>query len=956
MGVYNRGSLGYKYVEGRSKNRVYSLTKHKNTRNLSSKKLFTRVCYYRRNNFFVRKVCYRTCSYKRDRSGLLQHNLCSTKTKRRTSSDFKFKTVKSSSGSSSFQNGNFKDYYESIKKGGSCSDFRSDRCISSRTNSSKIQKVSPVPISRTKFSIPGNAIRPTVFSKSVHKDNGSLSSIFEKTGHPHLHVSGRLVDSKFRQGKIKMSTGLHPTSNSQTRSNDKPEEVKFSSDSESGILRSSFQFKGGNSYSVRGTFRENCGNNSNSKNQSDYSSGRDIETVRSNGIMHLSYSDGSSSHAPYTAVPVSLVETSCSTTTSMYSNKEQFASTPNLVDKSHECFQRDAFATECSRGDTHDRCFVNGIRGSFGQWLADGRKVAETVSKPTHQLVGNESGFSSSSGGKGFCVGKNCINQVRQFNCNKLSEQRRRNSFSRDVLSDMGSFSVVYSEQCNNSSCSHTGQQKFSCGCSFQGKVQCAHDGMDPKYYGGEFNISTDVNSNHRLVCNSSQQQVAGLLLPSARCECFAGGCSNNGLDGSLRLCISSANSNTSSLAKSTGRELCDPVDSSNVAKTVLVPSSLGNVDRNTNKVTNSSKSAITTSKSNVSSRSRNVKSCSMEVIKLKHCSAGFSERTANIMANARKSSTQTVYDARIRIYDSWCKEQHIDPFQASLPQIADFFMYLFSVRNCKPKTITGYKSVISLIHNDGSKISSSSELTALIKGLYNMKPSVKPLTPNWNLPLVLAVLTKHPFEPIDSIDLKFLTYKTVFLLALASASRVSELHSLSLDEGHYRKEHKGIRLLPNMQFLAKTQTLNKAWEPIYIPSFDSFATDSMDLKLCPCRALKMYVNKTKDIRKSNRLFVTYQENNHKEASKDSIARWIVSTVRFAYENADKDTLKTVRAHDTRRLSTSWALFNGVSSSEILKAAHWSSETTFTSFYLKDVPDHQAIFARSAILGTARRQ
>ncbi|VDI34728.1 Hypothetical predicted protein [Mytilus galloprovincialis] len=77
--------------------------------------------------------------------------------------------------------------------------------------------------------------------------------------------------------------------------------------------------------------------------------------------------------------------------------------------------------------------------------------------------------------------------------------------------------------------------------------------------------------------------------------------------------------------------------------------------------------------------------------------------------------------------------------------------------------------------------------------------------------------------------------------------------------------------------------------------------------------------------------------------------------MRYAYENADKDTLKTVRAHDTRRLSTSWALFCGVSAEEILKAAHWTSETTFTSFYLKDVPDHQSIFAKSAILDSFKR-
>lgn len=104
--------------------------------------------------------------------------------------------------------------------------------------------------------------------------------------------------------------------------------------------------------------------------------------------------------------------------------------------------------------------------------------------------------------------------------------------------------------------------------------------------------------------------------------------------------------------------------------------------------------------------------------------------------------------------------------------------------------------------------------------------------TPNWNLPLVFVALTKHPFEPLESADLKFLTLKTVFLVAVASASRVLEIHSLSLDDGHFRMEGKGIKMLPNMEFLAKTQTMNRPWEPIYIPAFDSYATDSEDFKL----------------------------------------------------------------------------------------------------------------------------
>ena len=71
------------------------------------------------------------------------------------------------------------------------------------------------------------------------------------------------------------------------------------------------------------------------------------------------------------------------------------------------------------------------------------------------------------------------------------------------------------------------------------------------------------------------------------------------------------------------------------------------------------------------------------------------------------------------------------------------------------------------------------------------------------------------------------------------------------------------------------------------------------------------------------------------------------------YDKIPSATLSNIRAHDTRRLSSSWALFNGVAVTDIMEAAHWSSENTFTSFYLKDVC-HEGNFARASVLETAK--
>jgi hypothetical protein len=119
--------------------------------------------------------------------------------------------------------------------------------------------------------------------------------------------------------------------------------------------------------------------------------------------------------------------------------------------------------------------------------------------------------------------------------------------------------------------------------------------------------------------------------------------------------------------------------------------------------------------------------------------------------------------------------------------------------------------------------------------------------------------------------------------------------------------------------FLSKTQRLNNPWIPIFIPSFHNYATE-----ICyfvHIRALKMYIKRTESQRKeidSDSLFITYQKGVCKPVSKNSVARRIVSLIKWVYQDTSKH-LSTVRAHDKRKLATSWALFNGASITEIIR-------------------------------------
>ena len=431
-------------------------------------------------------------------------------------------------------------------------------------------------------------------------------------------------------------------------------------------------------------------------------------------------------------------------------------------------------------------------------------------------------------------------------------------------------------------------------------------------------------------------------------------------LGGDICICISSPHTHSQSLNESQTRELLNSSGSALSSTSVLVSSTSGVNSGCSSKTTSITRPVVSEQRSVITSKSKKSKSGSVENICRSKSSKQFSSKVSKYMEQSIRSSTRRLYSVRWEIFSSWCAERQISPTSASVGNVADFFVYLHSVKKCKVATIIGYRSAISSKHKGwgGRSVSTNGDLSKLIKGIFNSNPILKPLLPNWDLPSVLWRLCDPPFEPLLSCDVKILTWKTVFLIALATASRVSELHALSVKDGNLRYERHGIRLLPNLQFLSKTQRLNNPWIPIFIPSFHNFATEARDLLLCPYRALKMYIKRTESQRKeidSDSLFITYQKGVCRPGSKNSVARWIVSLIKWVYQDTSKH-LSTVHAHDTRKLATSWALFNGASITEIIRAAHWASESTFISFYMKDVPTKGARFARSAILETAKRK
>jgi len=319
---------------------------------------------------------------------------------------------------------------------------------------------------------------------------------------------------------------------------------------------------------------------------------------------------------------------------------------------------------------------------------------------------------------------------------------------------------------------------------------------------------------------------------------------------------------------------------------------------------------------------------------------AGLSESAAALAGEARRASTRKTYNVRIRKYRKWCKRKQVDPYKASVGDVADFFTEVFkdggsvnSVRSCR--------SAVKAIHKGfpgGYTVSSSPLLQDLIKGMFHIRPPQRSLVPRWDLPRALQLLAKPPFEPMNRASTADIARKTAFLIATASGRRVSDIQALSTADNHISFTKDAVHLLPRAGYLAKNQSLSFTPKHIILPDLRKASGSADEGPWCPLRALRYYLDRTQPYRlKEDHLFLTVQKP-FRAASKQTISRWIVSVIKESISSEELQLSGThIRAHDLRSQASAWALYRGASLQDIIEAMAWSSSSTFQTTYLKDV-------------------
>ena len=322
---------------------------------------------------------------------------------------------------------------------------------------------------------------------------------------------------------------------------------------------------------------------------------------------------------------------------------------------------------------------------------------------------------------------------------------------------------------------------------------------------------------------------------------------------------------------------------------------------------------------------------------------SGLSTEVVETILNSRAPSTRKLYAFKWKIFILWCREHQLDPVNCPVASVLEFLQNRFS-DGLSPSTLKVYVAAISAFHTPlgVGTLGTHPLIIRFLRGARRMRPAIQPRVPTWDLAVVLEGLSLAPFEPLDKVSEKFLSFKVAFLLAITSLKRVGDLQALSVAPSCLEFSPGRVRAIlhPRPGYVPKVPT-NVA-RSIILPAFHPpphVSADQAKLHLlCPVRALEAYVHRTSGWRKSDQLFVCFGlSKKGSPVSKQTISKWIVEAISSAYEVRNLPSLLLIKAHSTRGVAFPRALLAGVSLQEVCDAAGWASPHTFIKHYSLDL-------------------
>ena len=287
-----------------------------------------------------------------------------------------------------------------------------------------------------------------------------------------------------------------------------------------------------------------------------------------------------------------------------------------------------------------------------------------------------------------------------------------------------------------------------------------------------------------------------------------------------------------------------------------------------------------------------------------------------SLLAAYRRSSNRQ-HEVAWRAFQHWLPPQ---TSSISVEVILSFLQHLFDQKRLAPHTIHCY--FLSLkwpLQRAFAVDCQHPDIARILKGFFHLRPPPPPKIPSWDLLEVLLFYSSLRL-PLPS---KVIFLKTLFLVALASGNRVSELAALHRPGIIHNNTGVIIPLRPS--FLFKNQTARRTPPPVSFPSFSSSP-------LCPVFYLRHYVDWTTPTDSTDALFL--HPTSHKALDTSRLRYWMVQAIRLAQTHRP-----IVRPHEVRKLAYSANWSRRTDLPTLLQHGFWASSHPFLSNYLVNLPD-----------------
>ncbi len=406
---------------------------------------------------------------------------------------------------------------------------------------------------------------------------------------------------------------------------------------------------------------------------------------------------------------------------------------------------------------------------------------------------------------------------------------------------------------------------------------------------------------------------------------------------GLTQICVSPSEPSRTDPVQGQGGRGASPLGCALLAQSDVVPRT--DVPRDSPSLANSSEEGSTFSERGhpLAPAPRLVESPRMVLGRDAEVLSGLPPAVVNTITSATALSTRQAYRLKWNLFVDWCSPRREDPRRCPIAVVLSFLQDGLE-RRLSPSTLKVYVAAIAAHHDavDGKSLGKHDLVIRFLRGARRLNPPRPHLVPSWDLPSVLAALRGAPFEPLQSVELKFLSLKTVLLSALATVKRVGDLQAFSVDDSclEFGPADSHVVLRPRPGYVPKVPTMPFRDQVVNLQALPREEADPAIALLCPVRALRIYVDRTQSFRTSDQLFVCFGgQQKGRAVSKQRLAHWIVEAIVLAYQARRLPCPLGVRAHSTRGVASSWALARGASIADICKAAGWATPNTFARFY-----------------------